>query len=459
MHGPHRAHLWGAIALATLAVAAVVLACAQGAWPTPETTEGPAGDIRTPVVFVPGVTGVGLRDAESGDLVWGSGKNLTRPHDRGHATARSVTGRHPGPPIRPAGVILDLKIFGIVRYQIYQGLVDLFVGEGYQWGDLDCPRSADEFFLFAYDWRQDNVASAALLADRLENLRRVRGRDELRINLICQSNGAHVCRYFAKYGRLNLAAAAAGEPREPAGLEVENLILVGASNGGSIRVLREMNRGRRYIDVVGRFWAPETLFTFSSLYQDLPVYTADLFVDAEARPLDIDLFDADSWRRYEWSIYGRQTARKLAQGDLPPWLGTDSDRRRFLVKALDRARRFHRLLRADAELSPATRYHLITNRSRQTSSRAVLVREGDRWKTEFGDDKRIRRQAEMRDRVETGGDGHATAASQLWLSSRELDRLGSSVVEVVGTHRRIILEPAAQRRILEILGESRVPDE
>lgn len=433
----------------TVLFAVVAAGCSQV--PSPVAESAPAMSVKTPVVFVPGVTGVGLRDTGTDKLVWGKGGNLMRPQDRGYGTARSVTPRHPGPRILPDGVILDLRIFGVVRYRIYRSLVDLFLQRGYRLGDLEQPRPADEFFLFSYDWRQDNMASAARLADQLDTLRRARGQETLRVHLVCQSNGAHVCRYFNKFGRLTLEDAESGRPRVRTGVTVDKLILVGTSNGGSIRVLRELNRGRKYVDVVGRFWAPETLFTFMSLYQDLPVYTADLFVDESGQPLAVDLFDVESWKRYQWSIYGRAASRRLAREDLPPWLGTGSEREDYLFRALDRARRFHELLRRDVANFGATRYFLITNMGNDTPSRAVLARQQRGWQTRFADDKQVRRDPTLRSAVVVAGDGHATAASQKWLSPQEAERLGENLLEVAGSHRRAILQEPAQRQILQIL--------
>jgi hypothetical protein len=125
----------------------------------------------------------------------------------------------------------------------------------------------------------------------------------------------------------------------------------------------------------------------------------------------------------------------------------------YLAAVLERARRFHRLLQTDRSNAGASRYHLITNRGRETSARAVLVDETKGWQTRFGDDPWIRRRPELRRVVGEGGDGHATASSQMWLSPRETRRLADSVVEVDGTHRRIVLEEAALQRIMEILSQ------
>ena len=449
MRARHQRQTRGMTGLAILVLIVGGVGCSQAPPPVIETA--PPVSVKTPVVFVPGVTGVALRDGVTGRYVWGRGKNLIRPHDRGHGMARSLTASHPGPQLVPGGVILDLKLFGLIRFRVYQQLVDLFRAHGYRLGDLEHPRPTDEFFLYSYDWRQDNVASAARLADQLEALRRARGQKTLRINLICQSNGAHVCRYFTKYGGLDLEEAESGLARAPASSTVENLILVGASNGGSIRVLRELDRGRRYVDLVGRRFAPETLFTFISLYQDLPAYSDDLFVDESGRPMAVDLYDAETWKRFQWSIYGWQMSRRSGRDDLPSWFGSQAQRHGYLVGALDRARRFHGLLQQDAKDFGATRYYLIANTGIETSSRAVLVRETEGWQTRFADDKKVRRNSTLRSAVVVAGDGHATAASQKWLSPQEIERLGRNVREVEGTHRRIILQDSAHQWIMQIL--------
>jgi hypothetical protein len=409
------------------------------------------------VVFVTGLTGVGLRDEATGKSVWGKGKNLIQPHDRGHGMARSLTPHHAGPRLVPDGAILELRLFGVIRKKIHRPLVELLVADGYHFGNLEDPKPDSDFFLFSYDWRQDNVAAAAQLAEQLEQLRRVRGQDTLQVNLICQSNGAHICRYFTKYGALALEDAESGQPRAPAGLNVDKLILVGASNGGSIRALLELDRGRKYLDVIGRYWSPETLFTFVSLYQDLPVHTADLFVDENGRPMAVDLYDAEDWKRYQWSIYGRETSRQLGKDALPPWFGTAAEREEFLHRTLHQAHRFQRLLHRDTSDFGATRYYLIANIRSDTSSRAVLVQDKGVWQMRFDDDRSVRRNAEVRAAVISPGDGHATAESQRWLSPQEVRRLGQNLLEVEAPHRLIIQQKAAQQQILKILAEEAPP--
>jgi hypothetical protein len=441
---------------AAVAVMAVVLApswwigCSQS--PPPE-VRAPlqAADDRVPVVFVPGVTGVALRDRATGELTWGKGDSVISPHDRGHGTARPLFADRGGPDLVPAGVIRNLRLLGVLRVPVYQPLVDLFEANGYQFGDLEQPGPTENFFMFAYDWRQDNVDSAALLAAQLERLRQVRGQAHLRVNLICQSNGAHICRYFAKFGSLDLQDAESGKAKVEDQLEVDRMILVGSSNGGSIRILREMNRGRKYVRTIGRFWAPETLFTYLSLYQDLPAYTRDLFVDPEGRDLQVDLFAAENWQKYGWSVFNDEIRQRLARKKTAPWFGTEDERFQFLRDQLDRAGRFHRVLKRDVEGFGATRYYLIMNTHNETASKAVLFQQNGRWQTAFEDDRGIGRRPTLRAVVITDGDGHATAGSQKWLSDQETAQIATEPIDVEGTHRRIILQPATHRAILDIL--------
>ncbi len=406
---------------------------------------------RIPVIFVPGVTGVRLRDEATGRMQWGTGRSLMSPHDRGHAIALSIDASRPGPRLAAAGAVLDLRLFGIFRFRIYQRLVEAFEDQGYQTGDLEVPRPGDDFFLFSYDWRQDNVVSADRLARQLETLGRVRGEKRLRVNLICQSNGAHICRYFTRYGGAKLSEAEAGRPERPGGTTVAKLILVGASNGGSIRVLRELDRGRRYIDLIGRYWSPETLFTFRSLFQDLPAYTTELFVDERGGNLPVDLFDPDVWHRYGWSVLGRKSQRILAKPQAPEWLGTTAGRDAYLAQTLERARRFQRVLHADRTDLGSTEYSLLAVDERETSCRAVLVERSGGWETWFGDDRRVRRSSKLHAVTMSPGDGHATTESQRWLSPQERQRLGSRVYRVEGKHRGMVLEDATHRRIFGIL--------
>lgn len=405
------------------------------------------------MVFVPGVTGVVLRDAETKQVAWGTGRNLLRPHDDGYGLALPLVPDSGQPVLEPVGPIEDLSLFGI-RKPIYGPIRQLLTGAGYVPGALESPQPGKTLFFFNYDWRRDLMVSAGLLLRQLEELRRVRGQERLEVDLVCQSSGAHLCRYLAKYGGASLDEAEAGRGGLPPTLAVRRLVLVGSSNGGSLRILRELDRGRRYIPLVGRWMRPEVTFTFPSLFQDLPIYRQGLFLDTEGKPLDVDLFDPGSWRRYGWSIYGKATDRRLRGKGAPRFLGAEAERDAWLRRTLAEARRFQELLRADAPAFGETRTYLVGSTDQPTPDRAVLVRKGEGWQTLFTGDAALRRRPVLHALATARGDEHATVASQDWLSPQERAALALPPRRVRGGHFEALLTPEVQRFLLESLGRA-----
>ena len=458
----HESGPWRSLARGSLAIwlgsistlTALGLAWVALEWPLSAAEQTASGSSRVPVIFVPGVTGVELRQAGSAKIVWGRGHNLILPRDRGYATARAIEAGPARSRVEAGEVILRLRLAGVVRKPVYQPLVDLLEGNGYRLGDLNDPRREASLYLFGYDWRQSNVESARRLLERLEQVRLARGESRLAITLVCQSNGAHLCRYLTRYGAAPLQEVEDGRGGLPSTLEIRKLVLLGASNGGSIRILRELNRGRQYIRCVGRRWAPETLFTYESLYEDLPAYTEDLFVDETGRPISVDLYDVASWIEYRWSVFAPAVASRLAEDRHPDLFGDATARQAFVERALERSRRFHRLLGRDAGGSLAARYYLVRNDFNPTPARALLVRAEQGWKTFFVGDAELKRYPSVAPRLAAAGDGHATSESQQWLSEAERERLSPRVINVGGTHFEMIHNPEAQRHLLEILAES-----
>jgi hypothetical protein len=405
---------------------------------------------RTPLVFVPGITGSKLRERDTGEIVFGLGRNVLWPHDGGYGVALPVAaGAGDG---LEAFAVVDRVRFGFETVEVFGSLIELLEESGYRVGNLDAPEAGETLFPFPYDWRRDAVESARELAGKLARLRDARGGERLTVALVCQSTGAHVCRYLAKYGGASLAEAEVGRGRPPNWLRVERVVLISTSNGGSPRTLREFDRGRRYVRVFGRVLRPEVFFTFRSLYQDLPCLRDDLFVDASGRALAVDVCDAGSWQHYGWSVYAEDAERRLARERRADLFGDAEERLAYLRDVLDRARRFQRLLHRDATGFGATRYFLIQDRSRDTPHRAVLLEEGGAWRTLFTGDREVERRPELRGLVTTPGDGHASVSSQLWLSPQELSAMPRPPYYAEGGHFELIHDPGAREYLLEALG-------
>lgn len=462
--------------IASLLIVSLLTLQACSGLPEPPTRESLVRrSERNPVILVAGLTGVELRHRDTGKVLWGNGWSLYFPRDGGTTLALPLEARpgddrpeplsHLAPsPLEPSEVIRSVSLLGI-RKAIYDPIYELLEANGWTLGDLRNPRPGEDFFPFVYDWRQDKVANAALLARQLEALRRMRrertGEPTLSVTLICQSCGAHLCRWLAKYGGASLEEAEAGAV-PGGGVRVDKVILVGSSNGGSLRILRELHRGRTYLPL-GRRWLPETLFTFRSLYQDLPAYRADFFVDQGGRPLELDLYDAQAWRGHGWSVFSPQARRRLEKrrrkgprGEAGAGIfGTEAERLAFLQRQLDRARRFQRLLKADAPGFRDTRYYLVQGSRTPTPDRAVIVA-GAKGKAGrrllFTGDSELERLG-LSSAVSAPGDEHATVASQMWLSVQETEALARDPFYAPGGHFELVLAPEAQVALTEMLGD------
>ena len=415
-----------------------VAACSGAGAPLPEGYPAP----ERPVVLVPGITGSALRTPER-RVAFGTARQLFLPRDGGYLLTRALDGSSPA--FDAFDLLREIDL-GIYRKPIYQPLIDLLGAVGYPLGDPERPTASPQLYPFAYDWRQDNLDNAARLA---VTLRRIADASGGRVDLICQSNGAHLCRWAARYGELGLEKAESVEKgaeiavhRPPLG----RLVLVGTSNGGSLRILQEMNRGRRYLPLVGRRFLPETFFTFPSLYLDLPFDSTDLFVDAGGERLDIELHDAASWERYGWSIFAPESSARADRHSA--LFGTREERRSYLERQLERSRRAQTLLGTGVSPPDAVSYHLIENGSAPTSRRAMVERRGARWRTLFAGDRGVT--AAARRRLTEAGDGHSVLASQRHLTPAEAAVLAPPKA-VGGGHFEMLQEAETERYLLDVL--------
>jgi hypothetical protein len=422
-------------ARAALALAVVLVAagCASIQPPVLDPAVAALED-RPAVIFVSGLTGTALYDREARRVTWGDARSTFLPRDRGRAMARPIGGAEDRVETREP--ILDMSLRPFYRYEVYRPIVTTLEANGFERGR--------DLFLFGYDWRQSNVESARALARLIDDVGKGRP-----VVLICQSNGGYLCRWAVRAGDVSLDEAERGVARLPRA-RVEALVFLGTTHAGSIRILREIDRGRTYVPL-GRFLGPETFFTFESLYQDLPPWRDDLFVAGNGDRIDVDLFDAASWERYGWSIFGAEAARQADRHE--DLFGDRETRVAFLRRALENAQRFHAVLR-DAPPPHDVRYYSIQNRSHRTIDRAMLVRDGAGWRTLFVGDRCVDTRPGLAGLMATPGDLHAGAEGQDALSPGEAAALAEPLIEVDGDHLGVVRSPASHRAILRIIASA-----
>jgi hypothetical protein len=325
------------------------------------------GPDRNPVVVIPGLLGSRLRDPESGRVVWGAfeghaadpaqpagARLVALPFTEGMAS--------PGARVE-ADTVLDrvrIRVAGIpVALQAYAEIMSSLGVGGYRdqtiglRGTLDYGDDHFTCFQFAYDWRQDNVASArrlmAFLREKAAHVRaeyegRYGVRDvEVKFDVVAHSMGGLVARYALLYGDADLPADGSLPPLTFAGARyISRLIQIGTPNGGSLDAFRVLVDGRDFGSPIVPSYSPAILGTFASLYQLLPPARTGAVL-AAGTPLD--LHDPAVWQRMGWGLAAPDIDRDLAV--LLPDTPTAEQRRRIALM------RQAQLLRRSRALSAA----------------------------------------------------------------------------------------------------------
>jgi pimeloyl-ACP methyl ester carboxylesterase len=300
--------------------------------------DGPAG-MQPPVIVIPGILGSRLRDRASGKELW--------PGPVGHL----LLGSKDGLALKIDPKTLEPLDDGIEAAGLFEGVLNRdFYGEilhtlerygRYRPGVLGQRQDGKtrRYYVFAYDWRQDNVITARKLDALIEQIRRDYGDPRLKVDVVAHSMGGLAARYFLRYGTRDVLDRNDFPVNLEGAAKLRTVILLGTPNLGSVQSLHGFLRGTE----VGLTRIPtEVLATMPSVYQLFPHPLNDWLVRADGTPLDRDLFDVELWRRFEWSVFDPAAiARLRAQAPNPAAASADLDlRQRYFEKRLERARRF-----------------------------------------------------------------------------------------------------------------------
>ena len=317
-----------------------VLLVACGASPRPDLRRlyefGTPAAGQPPVIVIPGILGSRLKDAQSGAEIWpgslwqvalGTKEHLALPFDP--ATLQPTAEAAPDGLFEAA---LGSDFYGeILRTLEHAG--------GYRRARAGTPADARQrhYYVFAYDWRQDNVRTAAKLDAFIEQIRRDYGDPALQVDIVAHSMGGLVTRYFLRYGAQDvLPVLHRDDFRVPnaGAAKVRTAILLGTPNLGSATSLHGFIEGA----TVGLRRIPtEVLATMPSVFQLFPHPVNDWLVDVRGEPLDRDLFDVEVWRRFGWSVFGDEARARLQARHHAAYVEA---LQRLFEAHLERARRF-----------------------------------------------------------------------------------------------------------------------
>lgn len=199
--------------------------------------------------------------------------------------------------------------------------------------------SGREYYVFTYDWRQDNVISAGRLADLIERIQAKHGDPDLQVDLIAHSMGGLISRYYLRYGRTDVLTDNEFPVDYSGASNVRRVILLGTPSLGSVSSLHAFIEGTQ----IGFKSIPtEVLATMPSIYQLFPHNLHEWLITPAGNSLERDIFDVEIWRRFQWSIFDPKVrAKVLANADSEAagaaWLDMMD---KYFAKRLERARRF-----------------------------------------------------------------------------------------------------------------------
>jgi pimeloyl-ACP methyl ester carboxylesterase len=391
---------------------------------------------KPPIILIPGITGSELVNQKTGEKLWPE----LFPDDK-EALAlpiSSTTISENNDEVVAARVIESAQLIKFIpEIGVYGALLQALENYGgYRRGDIDNPQAdgdRDTFYLFAYDWRRDNVESARRLAAKIAALKRQLNRPDLRFDIIAHSMGGLISRYFAMYGDQDVLDHPQPQPDWRGAEHINRLILFGTPNAGSMDALRSLIYGYSVTEadqpriVLFRSLGRAMIFTAPAVYQLLPRNDTARFYDANLDPIKLDLYEVGTWKRYGWSVAcdAETLARELKTqtkkfGETNGRMAAEKNaaqRQIYLRAVLKRAADFHHAMDAPGAPPETLRLSLVGGDCEPTLAGALIVNVKGEQRTLFYP-RHIARQLRKRafERLFVPGDGRVTRQSLFGLT-------------------------------------------
>ncbi|HKP83578.1 MAG TPA: hypothetical protein VJT69_16215 [Pyrinomonadaceae bacterium] len=345
---------------------------------------------KRPVIVIPGILGSELINPKTGETVWPS---AFRTSQEGLPISPDLSANHDD--LVPGKIIETVKLARVLpEVYVYRDLLEaLRRYAGYREGDWENPGAGDyqdTFYVFPYDWRQDNVRNARELVRRIERLKSRLLRPDLKFNVVAHSMGGLIARYAAMYGDADLPEG--DTPIQPTWLgaaHISKIVMIGGPNEGSADAFATLIEGysiteglRRRVPLLNKLTAEDAV-SAPSLFQLMPHRGAVKFLDENLQALAIDLYDVEVWKRYGWSvIYSSPDFRRRYEGAA----GTDGktdELDAYLAATLRRAQRFQQALDAVDDSNSPIVLLAIGGDCEETLSAPLILRDEkrNRWLT------------------------------------------------------------------------------
>jgi pimeloyl-ACP methyl ester carboxylesterase len=312
------------------------------------------------VIVIPGILGSELINPKTGETVWPS---AFRTSQEGLPISPDLASNRDD--LVPGKIIETVRLARVLpEVYVYRDLLEaLRRYAGYRDGDWENPAAdgyQDTFYVFAYDWRQDNVANARELVKRILRLKTRLQRPDLKFTVVAHSMGGLIARYAAMYGDADLPDGDGPiQPNWAGAAHISKIMMIGVPNEGSADAFATIIDGysiteglRRRVPLLNKLTAEDVVRT-PSVFQLMPHRQVTKFLDENLQPLPLDLYDVEVWKRYGWSvIYSSPDFRRRYVNAVGTDGHSEAELDAYLAATLRRARRFHQALDAERTNSP-----------------------------------------------------------------------------------------------------------
>jgi pimeloyl-ACP methyl ester carboxylesterase len=346
---------------------------------------------KTPIIIVPGLTGSELVNSKTGEVVWYKTSRSKIDDVRLPISSNLARNRDD---LEAGDIIRGIRIAKFLpEVEIYERLIDsLQKTGGYReakWTTATRKDYEDTFYVFAYDWRRDNVENARLFIQKIEALKRRLGKPDLKFNVIAHSMGGLIARYAAMYGNADIPAGTP-KPTWAGARHMGKIFMLGTPNEGSPLALQGLLDGVSYVaGGVNLPWVQNLsrfdVFTVPSVFQLLPHEGTLRIYDEDLKPMDIDIYNPAVWDEYDWGVWEDKDFEKKFNAV------EQRNAKSYFIAVLNRAKRFQAALDANSSATIPVSFYLIGGDCKETLNAIILRRneKKDRWITQFKADSYV----------------------------------------------------------------------
>jgi len=272
---------------------------------------------KNPIIIIPGAMGSALINPKTNEVVWGKMIDLqvANPHEallfpEKDGVELPVDATHADGLIA-ANVLSRFEMLNRVgSVTVYEDLIHSFSSCGLVEGDIQRCSGSDNIYLFSYDWRQDLVLTAKLLAERIEAIQAV-SPPGTKVTLIAHSMGGLLAQYYLMYGGKDVLSDSSLTPDYAGVPNIDKVFFLGVPFGGTPMAFKSLHEG----EWIGpgltiSNWAT---FTMPAIYELLPFNNPDLFADTDDQTVPIDLSHINTWKESGFSIFEKREWSEFEQ--------------------------------------------------------------------------------------------------------------------------------------------------